>query len=502
MQNFNKRNKPTFLQKHITVLSLQESMKKQIVFYLFLLTTIWQLSLLTGCANIIPPLGGPKDTLPPVLMRSLPVQHAKNVTGKTITLNFDEYVQVDNAFQNLIVSPTPEKFPLITNKLREITIKMWDTLEPNTTYSFNFGNSIKDVNEGNIFRNFTYVFSTGSTIDSLSLAGNVILAENGKVDSTLIVLLHRHLDDSAVVKEKPRFVTKLDGKGNFRFNNLPAGTYGLFALKDEGFKKYTDSSTMFAFASKPVIIGADNQPVTMYAFVAQKEKRRTTNTQPSTNTNAPKEKSKEKVDTKLRFSLNMQDGQQDLLGNLQITFSKTLKDLDSSKIILTDDKYNPIKGIKVSLDSLRKIVTIQNPWREKQGYKLLLLKGVATDSGGNSITKNDTIPFKAKPESAYGSVLVTFTGLDLAKHPVLQWVQSDVVVKSIVLTTNRYKAKLFEPGSYEMRILFDTNQNGKWDTGDYWKKVQPEIVQPLKNKANNDKATVKANWDNEFPITL
>ena len=118
--------------------------------------------------------------------------------------------------------------------MNTITVKLKDTLEPNTTYTLNFGNAIKDVNEGNILKNFTYIFSTGTYIDSLELRGKVLLAETGETDTTLTVMLHTNKDDSAVVKEKPRYIAKVGRQGNFDFQNLPPETFYLYALKDEG----------------------------------------------------------------------------------------------------------------------------------------------------------------------------------------------------------------------------------------------------------------------------
>jgi uncharacterized protein (DUF2141 family) len=481
-------------------------MKKQILLYFFLAVAIVGLFSTIGCANIIPPLGGPKDTLPPVLVRSVPVENVTNFQGKNIVLEFNEYVTVDNPYQNVIISPTPKKQPLITGKLRDINIKIWDTLEPNTTYSFNFGNAIKDVNESNIYKNFTYVFSTGRYIDSLTLTGRVKLAESGKVDSTLIVLLHQNLDDSAVAKDKARYMAKLDGKGNFRFANLPPGRYNLFALKDEGFKKYTDNSILFAFAGDPITLGANNPPVSMFAFVGEKEKPKTgkgaTSTpNPFAKKAAPPKEDKDnekKEDKRLRLQPNLQDGQQDLLSDLKVTFSKGLKSFDSSKFILADAKYNPIPNVKLVLDSNRRTISISppQPWQENVAYKLLLIKGVATDSAGNTNSHNDTIPFKTKPESAYGTISrLHFQKLDLSKHPVLLWYLNDVLVKSIPLTIDIWTAKLFEPGTYELRILYDANGNGKWDTGNYWKKIQPEKVFSIPQKIE-----IRPNIDREYEI--
>ena len=114
-----------------------------------------------GCANIIPPEGGPRDSLAPVLEKATPRDSTRNFTGNRITFQFDEYVEVDNYQQNLIVSPLPKNMPNVTRKLQTITVKFRDSLEENTTYSLNFGKSVKDFTEGNIYRDFTYTFTTG-----------------------------------------------------------------------------------------------------------------------------------------------------------------------------------------------------------------------------------------------------------------------------------------------------------------------------------------------------
>ena len=119
-----------------------------------------------GCANIIPPQGGPRDSIPPVLLKASPVDSVKNFTGSKIIFSFDEFVEVQNIQENLIVSPLPKINPLVEYKLSTVTVKLKDSLEPNTTYILNFGNAIKDFTEGNALKDFIYTFSTGSSIDS------------------------------------------------------------------------------------------------------------------------------------------------------------------------------------------------------------------------------------------------------------------------------------------------------------------------------------------------
>jgi hypothetical protein len=184
----------------------------------------------TGCANIIPPGGGPRDSLPPVLITATPKDSSTHFNSNKITFIFNEYVTVDNPQENLVVSPNPTNPPVIESKLRTVTIRLKDSLKPNTTYALFFGNALKDVNEGNSDPNFDYVFSTGAELDENTITGNVVLAETGKVDSTLLVVLHRSTADSAVANEKPDYYTKLDSKGNFTFKYLPKETFAIYAV--------------------------------------------------------------------------------------------------------------------------------------------------------------------------------------------------------------------------------------------------------------------------------
>jgi len=169
----------------------------------------------TGCAQIGAPTGGPRDSLPPELVNALPKLMTTNFKGNKIILNFNEYIDVQDVSTNLLVSPFPKTNPTVDYKLKTVTVKLKDSLIDNTTYTINFGNAIKDNNEGNPFRNFTYVFSTGKTIDSLQISGNVIIAQTGKADSTIIALLYRNADDSAVQKIKPNYIAKLDSSFYF-----------------------------------------------------------------------------------------------------------------------------------------------------------------------------------------------------------------------------------------------------------------------------------------------
>ncbi|MCH5690141.1 Ig-like domain-containing protein [Niabella sp. W65] len=142
-----------------------------------------------------------------------PENKTLNFKQKEIKIEFDEYVELNDIYKNLIVSPLPKIMPDVSRKLRTVTVKIKDTLQPNTTYVYNFANAIKDLNEGNKGKDLLYVVSTGNYIDSMELSGRVKMARTGKADSTLSVMLYSNLDDSAVMKERPRYVTTVDSSG-------------------------------------------------------------------------------------------------------------------------------------------------------------------------------------------------------------------------------------------------------------------------------------------------
>src|SRR5215467_808647 len=138
-------------------------MKQRNLLLLLIIGIACTISILSnsGCANIVPPTGGPKDTLPPVLLSAKPADSTRAFTGKKIVFAFNEYVQLDNPAENLLVNPVPAILPEVRSNLKTVTVTLKDSLEPNTTYSLNFGNAIKDINEGNPLKNFTYIFTTG-----------------------------------------------------------------------------------------------------------------------------------------------------------------------------------------------------------------------------------------------------------------------------------------------------------------------------------------------------
>ena len=449
----------------------------------------------SGCAQIGMPTGGTKDTLAPLLERASPAEKNTNFKGNRITLNFDEYVEIQETQKNVLVSPLPKNNPDIRSNLKTISVRIKDTLQPNTTYSINFGDAIKDVNEGNIFKNFTYVFSTGSVIDSMKFSGKVFMAETGKADSTMIVLLYKNATDSSVTKTKPNYIAKVKSDGTFDFNYLPGGTFKVYALTDgDGNKYYNSKTETFAFAegNKDIIISDTTAPITLYASALEKPKPVST-AAPTKNTATIKAKGEKK----LTVSSTLVQGKQDLTTPLQLNFSNPVATVNEQKIFFTDTNYRRLPSAKISFDSTRKSIIFDEKWVPETDYRLVIDTSAVIDSLGNQLAKNDTLKFSSKKTEDYGKVLLRFTNLDLAKHPVLQIFEADNIKFSYSLTGTEWSNALFPPGEYSLRILYDDNRNGKWDPGNYSIKLQPEKVIALPAKLS-----VRANWDNEREIKL
>jgi uncharacterized protein (DUF2141 family) len=460
---------------------------KSILFTVFIISLLYVLAIgNAGCGQIGMPTGGARDSIPPRLTGASPKLNSTQVTGNKITLTFNEYVDLREPQTNVLLSPLPKKQPSIDFKLKTVTVKLKDTLLPNTTYSINFGNAIVDNNEGNPLKDFVYVFSTGNQIDSFRLSGKVVIAETGKTDSTMIALLYRNADDSAVQKRKPDYIAKLAGDGSFTFINLPVGRFSIYALKDgDGGKNYNSKKEVFAFADDDVTVSEKTDPVILYASALEKE------------SNTPKT-TKKVLNKRLMYSLSPNSSpSQDLLTPFELIFNNPLKKFDTSKLVLRDTNYMPVQVPSWTIDSSRIKISLAVKWPEATAYRVIIDTLSITDSANNHLVKADTIRFITKQQSDYGNVVLRFSNLDLGKHPVLQFVQGDDIKSSYPLTTLEWSNKFITPGEYEIRILFDSNTNGKWDTGDYSKKRQPEKAITLK-----EKLAIRANWDNERDIKL
>ena len=492
-----------------------------------------------ACANRGNPSGGEKDILPPKITKSTPENYTINFEGNEIRIYFDEYVKLKNLTQQLIISPPmkiqPEITPLSTAS-KYIRIRIYDTLAPNTTYSFNFGNSIVDNNEENPFPFYKYIFSTGTYIDSLKVHGQVFDALNRSPETNVLVNLYEvdsTFNDSIVYKEKPKYMTNTgDSTTVFTIENIKAGRYKLVALKDENSdNKFQQKIDKIAFHNEIITVGQDsvfyklnlfkeaidfkasnprlvagekiafgfegdyktmaieNLSKTPKGFTSQIIKQQEKDSllyfyKPKLEKDSLifKVTNIKSIDT---FTVRLKDNRKD---TLQIT------SLNKGKLFFDDDlrlqaniPFASINTDKVSIidkDSLAvsfttKLDTLDNVYRFKfkkdqdNLYKLQALPEAFTDFFGKT---NDTINTKVKtPKYAnFGSIRVKLTN---EVYPLfVQFVDAENKIKYTQYITKKQNIdfKNLEPGTYYLRVLFDTNKNGKYDPGNYLKSEQPE----------------------------
>ncbi|MHC5354459.1 Ig-like domain-containing domain [Myroides sp. LJL115] len=495
--------------------------------------------------------GGPKDTLPPVLIHSIPKNYSTNFDQKEVRILFDEYIKVNNLNQYLIISPPMENMPDISPMgipKKTLTIRFRDSLAPNTTYNINFGNAIADNNENNVFQQFKYVFSTGDYIDSLQLNGSISTAHQLKTDNFVNVMLYeaKTFTDSTVYKQKPLYVTNtLDSLTSFKLENLKEGYYKIIGLKDKNNDYLFNPSTdKIAFLTDSIYLPTDKK-IDLVLFESIQEfaaKRPTQESEnkwylpyvgeiddlsinvkkgdsliKSTYTLLPKKDSlqvwfpqvktdsltmsvskgeevftlRPKVKIKEIDSLQI-TGTSGLLHygkNLQLSSTTPIEHIDLDKFTFIDQDS---VAVSFTLDNkyLDQALVVNFEKQESTKYNLSLLPGAITDFFGE---KNDTLSysFYTGPYKDYGNLSISLSNVE--SFPIIVDLIDD---KNNVLATKYSTGEttldfdLLTPNTYIVRISYDTNRNGKWDTGDYLKQIQPE-----KSVFFPEPIMVRANWD-------
>lgn len=211
-----------------------------------------------ACASIGHPDGGPYDEMPPKFVKSNPMPGTLNNTRKRISIEFDEYVQLEKASEKVIVSPPQQVMPEIKTSGKHVLVNLVDSLKPDATYTIDFSDAIVDNNEGNPLGDYAFTFSTGNVIDTMQVAGTVLDASNLEPVKGILVGLHQNLSDSAFVKQPFDRVARTDSRGRFRIRGIAPGTYRAYALNDANRNFYFDQkSEMLAFLDSLVVPGLE-----------------------------------------------------------------------------------------------------------------------------------------------------------------------------------------------------------------------------------------------------
>jgi len=311
-----------------------------------------------GCASVQKPQGGPRDKVPPKLLKATPANKTKNFDVKEIVLEFDEYFKLNNQYQEITISPAQEKQPLYRIRQKSLVIDLKDSLKKNTTYVFSFGKAIGDVNENNILKNFTYVFTTGNEIDSLNISGQVINSETQEPEKEATVFIFTSKQDSALFgKKKPSYYSITDTAGNFKISNLHANTYKIYALKEATPNRiYDNDNELIAILPKDIRLRKDTSGIRLELFRQIPQKFRVV-------------ERKIDPDGKLFFSFNRginQPGlrilQNETLNNQKIVeFNKAA---DTARVYLRDMNFDSVKVAFLSADKPLDTVVLRRGKRD------------------------------------------------------------------------------------------------------------------------------------------
>jgi uncharacterized protein (DUF2141 family) len=503
--------------------------------------------------------GGPKDTIAPILVSSKPENFSTNFVGNDIRIIFDEYIKLKDVDKQLIISPPLKNKPDISpvSASKYINIRLRDTLKENTTYSFNFGQSIQDNNEGNPFQSFTYVMSTGSAIDSLTLKGRIKDAYLNKTDDFVSVYLYDINDkfsDSVVYKSMPRYATNTLNQGNdYEFKYLKPGQYKLVALKDKNNNfKFDPKNEKIGFHSDVITIPNDTlyevelfqekipfktlnatlthqnkievgfegkQKDAKFELKNGNETIKTWLTKPtdkdtlmiwfkpltvdSLQLHIKKDDFKKTQNIIVRkkeidsLKLSPMTGILKFREDLFINSSTPLAKIDDSKISIRDKDSLEVKFTHFYNEEKQKLEFYFKKEPE-QSYHALALPGAITDIFDKT---NDSLKFavNTKRLADFGNLVLNLN--NVKSYPLIIDLLND---KGDIQTTfwvkdkdQKIEFKLLDPIKYTVRFIYDTNGNGEWDTGSYVDKRQTEEVLYFPTPVD-----VRMNWDVNQNIDL
>lgn len=520
------------------------------------------ISAIVSCANRGSPQGGPKDIEPPKIERSSPENYSINFSGNEIRIYFDEYVKLKNLNKQLIISPPMNTQPEITplgSASKYIKIKIFDTLQPNTTYAFNFGNSIVDNNEENAFPYYRFVFSTGDYIDSLQLKGSVKDAFDVKTDEFVSVMLYEKdtaYSDSVVYKKLPKYITNtLDSVTTFTLENLKPGTYKLVAMKDgnqdnkyqqktdkigfkEGFVTIPNDSSFDLkifkevpdfkvirprlLAGEKIAFGYEGDhkgtEIEVTSIVPDTFAYRITK-EPTTDSLLYWYKPRLEADSLLfhvkhpsgyedDFTVRISEQKRDTLkitatpsGTLnfddRLTFSNPVPfdRFDASKVTILDKDSLNI-AFTYELDTINNMFMIDFDKKEEELYNVRMLPGTFTDFFGH---QNDTLNYSLKTKTVedYANLRVNLVN---ATYPVIVQLtndKGDVKHEKYATKSGPVDFNNLSAAKLNLRVIYDTNGNQKYDTGNFLKGIQPERVSYYPEIIE-----IRTGWDEIATFTL
>lgn len=506
------------------------------------------------CAKRASPTGGPRDSIPPQLINASPKLNTTFFDKEGFTLTFDEYVSLKDVGKQLIISPplnsSQYKVYPTTGASKKITLELKDSLLENTTYTFNFGESIIDYNESNPTSYLTYTLSTGATIDSLYIKGRVTDAFEQETETFISLQLYpvdSIYKDSTIFTDKPLYVTSTLDTTIYKFQNLRAGKYALIALEDKAGNYLFDQGvdkigfidrlielpkdsiidirlfkeqTNFAWDAPYFVndhhialayFGEYNEaPFKMVSDVPESFEALVTKSRMTDTLNYWFRGAK--LDS-IKFELEIQDtlrtktsflkegikdsliitkatvGSLKLQSKLELASNLPITSVDSERVLVTNIDTLPIPATLKVLENYDQII-VDFEVLPSDLYNITLLPNALKDFWGQT---HDTLVFKTSTKKIedYGNIYLRVQ--HKSPYPyIIELVNNKKVVRRYdsLVPGNKYAFELLNAGKYTVRLIEDTNGNKQWDTGNFLKKIQPEQVIYYWKEID-----LRANWD-------
>jgi uncharacterized protein (DUF2141 family) len=532
---------------------------KKYSYYIYLIIT-------SACASVAMPTGGPKDETPPELISSIPAINEKNFKGNSIELDFNEDIKLKDPKEEILITPSLGKETKFTSKKRKVVIEPELPWTDNTTYNITFREGIQDLTEGNPTDNLRLAFSTGPTIDSLNIYGNVTQTFSDRIPEKITVAIYQ-ADTFNIFNHTPTYFTKTNKKGKFSIENLKAGDYYIYAFDDKNKNLKVDSKTeKFTFQTSKVSLPAEKKDSIDLSLISVDSRRIAISAIRSTDKTTRIRFNKQTDSLKI-FNLNKDQGihfygenkselivyqnfpKQDSIPvrllatdsvgfridtliylkysetktaqegfrtkeisakynpmnkifSHKISYNKPITTIQYDSILLTYDSTDVRKIPKenITLDTLQNILTLTTPIETiiPEGekipiqptltYKKTALITLEEDSSKLILTK---VPVITEEESAIVSIKIKTT----EPNYEVQIVDRNETIVQSAKNVKEYNFRFLPPDEYKIRVLVDTNNNGKWDAGNFYKKTEPERIVKYVSDEGKKTFPIRANWE-------
>ncbi len=511
--------------------------------------------LLASCARPANPNGGPEDDTPPRLVTEESTPNFQTrFSEREIVLEFDEFINLSNASKQIVISPPFTDYLKYTVRGKKLVIEFPENeeLREDATYQINFGSAIRDYTAGNELDNFTFVFSTGDIIDSLSVNGFVFDSASSEPVSEVMVLLYDNLSDTAFATEKPFYFATTDEMGKFQINNIKSDTFQVFALSDQNLSlTYDQANEAIAFLDSTIILPDtslssltlsmfDEREVPLILGVEQKRKERAvinfsgiprdislvvdkpdevnfdyelngdscivwykteldsftiyTDCEGVLDTSLIKKIEKKKEASTLRC-LSSKDIAEYFPGDtIELEFNKPIGSIELAQI----EQVDSLDQMEIeNVSFLNRVLKIKAKIVDTGNYELILLPGSVSDIFGETLDTSQVV-IKGKSADILGNILLSLNNLNLEKQYIYELLddKDNLIAKEVMKGDSILNFNRVEGGQYFIKMTEDLNENGYWDSGNLEEKKFSEKIRKFQLEV------LRQGWDLETSVNV